>query len=105
MKTLGTRIPTLGATPSGWKPDQVRGNRHQRGYGTAWEKLREDIMRRDHGMCQPCLRSGHTTIATQVDHIVQKADGGTDDPANLQAICEPCHREKTSRESNRTGGA
>jgi 5-methylcytosine-specific restriction protein A len=38
------------------------------------------------------------TIATEVDHIVPKSQGGTDDDDNLQAICSPCHKTKTGSE-------
>ncbi len=41
-----------------WKSDAVRGNRHARGYGTAWDKIRQRILRRDSGLCQPCLQAG-----------------------------------------------
>jgi 5-methylcytosine-specific restriction protein A len=106
MKTLKPSIATLGTTSRirGWQPDSQRGSRHERGYGWEWEKLRTRILERDHGLCQPCLTKGDTTIATAVDHRLQKADGGTDDEKNLQAICDSCHREKTSRESKRGGG-
>ena len=29
--------------------------------------------------------------ATTVDHIIQRADGGTDAPVNLRSLCKPCH--------------
>ena len=35
----------------------------------------------------------------QVDHVRALADGGTDDPANLQALCGTCHAEKTMVEN------
>ena len=57
------------------------------------------MMRRDPGLCQPCLDLGRTTQATEVDHIINKAAGGTDAMENLQAICVPCHIEKTKREA------
>lgn len=88
----------------GWKADTVRGNRHQRGYGWGWEQLRVRILHRDSGLCQPCLKAKRVTIAQQVDHITPKAHGGTDDEANLQSICDPCHRDKTARERNGGGG-
>ena len=50
-------------------------------------------------MCQPCLTKGRPTQATQVDHIKPKADGGTDDLGNLQAICDDCHKRKTAEDS------
>lgn len=77
-------------------------SRHERGYGTAWDKLRKQIMRRDCGLCQVCKAHGKLTPAVAVDHIKDKALGGTDDPSNLQAICEPCHTAKTMAAQGKT---
>lgn len=66
-----------------------------RGYGSRWQKLRSVIMARDKHLCQPCLSKGRPTPATQVDHIIPKSKGGTDDSDNLRAICTPCHDAKT----------
>jgi 5-methylcytosine-specific restriction protein A len=76
-------------------------SRHERGYGWEWEKLRKQIMDRDNGLCQPCLRKGRVTAGNEVDHIKPKAKGGTDDPENLQVICGPCHLDKSARELGR----
>lgn len=73
-------------------------SRHARGYGTAWDKLRQQILKRDGYLCQPCMRQGIFTEATQVDHLKRKADGGTDDKGNLEATCKPCHDAKTAAE-------
>lgn len=78
------------------------GNRRQgttteRGYGHAWRKLRRQVLERDSYLCVPCLARGLYVEAREVDHITGKADGGTDDPGNLQSICTPCHRAKTAR--------
>ncbi|WP_334051006.1 HNH endonuclease [Burkholderia cepacia] len=81
-----------------WRPDTVRGNRHARGYGSAWERIRMRILRRDTGLCQPCLQTSRVTPATAVDHVISKARGGTDHDENLQAICRDCHAAKTARE-------
>lgn len=72
-----------------------RQSRHARGYGTAWDKVRALALQRDRHLCIPCLAGGRPTPATQVDHIMPKAKGGTDDLANLQSICTPCHEAKT----------
>ncbi len=86
---------------SGWQ--RQRGNRHERGYGSKWQVLRAEILERDEHLCQMCIKEGVLTRATHVDHIKPKSQGGTDDKANLQGLCKPCHDTKTATE--RTGGA
>lgn len=70
--------------------------------GRPWRRLREQIMRRDTYLCQTCKRSGRVKEADQVDHIVALANGGTDKPDNLEAICAECHVQKTRMDSGRT---
>lgn len=84
--------------------DSRRGSRQSRGYGAAWEALRKRILSRDKGLCQVCQASGRISIAREVDHKVPKAQGGTDDDSNLQAICTPCHKAKTAREAQAGAG-
>lgn len=86
------------ASQHGWS-DPRRGTAAERGYGTAWRKLSELKRRRD-PLCVNCERNGLVTPATCVDHIKPKSQGGTDDWANLQSLCDDCHRAKTQREAN-----
>lgn len=79
-----------------WKHTQ---SAHQRGYGQRWRKARAAVLVRDLGLCQPCFGMGRTTPAQEVDHILNKASGGTDHPDNLQAICPACHADKTAEEA------
>ena len=78
-----------------------QGSRHARGYGSEWVKTRERILIRDMYLCQPCLRNSRPTPLCvkpydhAVDHIIPKAKGGTDDDANLEAICAECHDAKS----------
>lgn len=81
--------------------DERRGSTTERGYGWKWQQLRERILQRDQYRCQACMRNGWLTAATTVDHIVEKADGGSDDPSNLQSLCKPCHDEKSKAERAR----
>lgn len=74
----------------------------QRGYGTQWQKLRKKILQRDNYLCLPCKQCDRLTAATQVDHIINKASGGTDDETNLQSICDDCHEQKTITERGDT---
>lgn len=93
------------AEATGWASGKWAGSRHERGYGYKWTRIRERVLRRDNGLCQECLRQNRVTQAEHVDHIVRKADGGSDDDANLQSLCGPCHRAKTAQEKRRRAGA
>lgn len=85
--------------PKAWASNEGL-SRHQRGYGSQWEKIRERALKRDGYLCQVCLDKGIFTQAQAVDHIKAKTDGGTDDLDNLQSICNPCHEAKTVEEAN-----
>lgn len=58
-----------------------------------WHRRRAAALQRDHHRCRLC---GAPAVA--VDHIVPHTKGGTDELANLQAVCQPCHDAKTKRE-------
>lgn len=80
--------------------DKRRGSRHERGYGTAWDRARAETLSEQGGICQPHLRRGQVVPGCRiVDHIVPKAQGGTDDKANRQTICSECHGVKSSVEA------
>lgn len=76
-----------------------RKTNHRKLTGRPWRRLREQILQRDKYLCQPCMRAGRYTEATEVDHIVGIAKGGPDDEDNLQSICFDCHQTKTACES------
>lgn len=93
-------------TDSGWCEDHARArppeqkpwgttttSAHARGYGAHWRKLRALVLARQ-PLCSSCQRRA----STQVDHIVPKAAGGTDEEHNLRGVCGDCHAAKTARE-------
>lgn len=82
----------------GWNKSQKGRTASQRGYGSAWRRLRTQILQRDSYLCQSCKAQGRYVTATDVDHILAKAHGGTDDPSNLQSLCRSCHQTKTATE-------
>lgn len=89
-------------TENGWsRNERTKGNRHKRGYGYQWEKLRQKILKRDEYLCQPSLRKGLVVVAEEVDHIIPKEHGGTDEESNLQSISKVEHRAKTAKERGR----
>lgn len=69
--------------------------------GRPWRRIREAVLKRDGFQCQPCKATGRVTLATEVDHIQAKFEGGTDQMHNLQAICGTCHQVKSNAESQR----
>jgi 5-methylcytosine-specific restriction enzyme A len=58
--------------------------------GGAWETLRRKVLARDRTCCYLCDRLG----ADQVDHLVEVADGGTNDLTNLASCHAACHDRK-----------
>lgn len=99
IATQRPRIGSLSRTTNFASAD--RASRHERGYGSAWDATRIRILKRDRYTCQIGKRKGKIHTGNVVDHIVPKAEGGTDDDSNLQTVCDPCHREKTQAEANR----
>jgi len=75
-------------------------SRHQRGYGTTWDRTRLRILQRDGYLCQckRCKEEGRVTPANEVDHVVPKAKNGGDEDSNLAAINHDCHLRKTAEE-------
>lgn len=64
--------------------------------GRPWRRLKAKIHLRDGWTCQCCSR---VTTELELDHIINVAQGGTDDESNLQSLCVECHKKKTQKES------
>lgn len=73
--------------------DRIRGGR--------LDKIRQRIGLRDLYTCRIC---GRVTAHGEVDHVVPLAIGGSNDSANLQYLCVPCHRLKSEREEKERMG-
>lgn len=58
-----------------------------------WKQIRLAVLARDNHVCQICKAAQ----ANEVDHIVPRSKGGSDDPSNLQAACDPCNRKKSDK--------
>ena len=59
-----------------------------------WPWLRRTVRDRD-GYC--CVECGNRD-RLEVDHIISRENGGTDDLDNLQTLCRKCHIIKTKRD-------
>lgn len=52
-------------------------------------------------LCRECQKHGRVAATTVADHIVPKAEGGSDDRGNYQGLCDACSRAKTALEAAR----
>jgi 5-methylcytosine-specific restriction protein A len=74
--------------------------------GRPWRRKRDAVLKRDAYQCQceDCRAEDLITLADEVDHIVPRSQGGTDDESNLRAINHDCHAKKSERERREGSG-
>jgi 5-methylcytosine-specific restriction protein A len=82
--------------------DERRGTSSERGYGAHWRKLRALVLREE-PLCRECAKIGCVVAATDVDHVIPRARGGTDERNNLQPLCASHHSQKTASQDGRWG--
>lgn len=64
------------------------------------ERQRKRILAR-WPQCGLAIPGRCTGKSTQVDHVIDAEDGGSDDDENLRGACEPCHTYKSAVNSQR----
>ena len=84
--------------------ETARGSAAKRGYGHEWQRLRR-LFLNAHPLCVDPFKDhpGQVVAASEVDHKIPKARGGTNAWDNLQALCKPCHSKKTLTVDMRKG--
>lgn len=98
LAKLGGSLPTLKSN----QPTLTTQKNYGQGRGgRPWQRLKHAVHVRDGWTCCKCQR---VTMNLECDHIVNKAQGGTDDLDNLQSLCKPCHDEKSRQESKQGKG-
>lgn len=60
------------------------------------KKVRYSVLARDGFTCRYCGARPDTGATLVVDHIIPVKDGGSNDPANLIAACQPCNAGKSA---------
>jgi hypothetical protein len=59
-----------------------------------------DVLARDNWKCCACGRTSQgEAVRLEVDHIIPRSKGGTDDLSNLQTLCRKCNGGKSNRDS------
>ena len=61
--------------------------------------IKRAIKARDRHRCKCCGQ-----VASDVDHIVARSNGGDHEFENLQALCRACHDAKTRKDAPWTAG-
>jgi 5-methylcytosine-specific restriction protein A len=72
-----------------WREVELPRQRRERERG---DKLRKQVLAEE-PTCRLCRAP-----ATEVDHAIPIAMGGTSERGNLVPLCTPCHRAKTKKE-------
>jgi len=66
--------------------------------GKAWEELRQRVLELYNWECIRLFpESCEGTMNLQVDHIIPKSRGGTDDIENLRVLCRRCNSRKKDK--------
>jgi 5-methylcytosine-specific restriction protein A len=98
LKTLKPRIAVLGIKDR--TPWQESVTTPKRISGTTLQNLRKALFEQE-PLCRECVRHDRVRAATIRDHIIPIAEGGTEDPSNIQPLCQTCSDEKTRQEASR----
>lgn len=101
LKMLKPAIPMLGQTErQAWQRSATTPKRIT---GRPLQRLRAELFAQE-PLCRACVAAGRTTAATIRDHVIPLAEGGSEDPSNIQPLCGPCSDAKTAAESARGRG-
>lgn len=95
LQTLKPRLQAIKTKPAQSTAQPAKRWGSGRG-GRPWRRLKAKIHLRDKYTCQCC---GVVTMELELDHIINVAQGGTDDESNLQSLCPECHKVKSQKES------
>jgi diadenosine tetraphosphate (Ap4A) HIT family hydrolase len=76
---------------------QAMWEHRRRGQRALSGTVRYEVLKRARGRCELCGVS-HEVKALEVDHILPRNHGGSDDLSNLQALCFTCNASKRDRD-------
>ena len=97
LKMLRQRLAPPPSAP--W----TKGHGVKRRAGRWLQEQREELFRTE-PWCRICKAEDRLSLATIRDHIKPLAEGGTDEPNNVQPLCLACSDRKTADEAKRGRG-
>lgn len=101
LTTLKPRLGTLKTTRTPML--EVKAGTTEMERGRAWMAKRQRVAAAHGYRCAAC---GLVWMAhrDQIDHIVPREQGGSNEESNLQPLCNECHALKTAAEAARRAG-
>ena len=86
-KTIPSQAPIPAIPPAECKKDEVKQTK------PVPHTLRRKIFQEAKGKCSRC----GSTHFLEIDHILPRAKGGTNEPRNLRALCRSCNQYEAMR--------
>jgi hypothetical protein len=96
-----------------WQKKYKQGNRYNPDphyQSTSWKNTRKAFratyteyegIKVPNIFCIDCYKEQKRFVeGSNLDHIVRRKDGGSDDHSNLQTLCNPHHAKKSAKEGN-----
>jgi len=71
---------------------EIRGRGYQEGDKMGYANTRAYLFARESGVCQYCGKKIEKGYRSEIHHIVQRSQGGTDKPSNLALLHDTCHQ-------------
>jgi 5-methylcytosine-specific restriction protein A len=83
------------------RPWKKRPDSPKRLSGRRLQRERERLFRNE-PLCRRCAERGIIRAATERDHIKPIAEGGSEHPENIQALCHDCNMERLAEQRGYT---
>jgi 5-methylcytosine-specific restriction protein A len=96
LTTLKPRLSTLSTARAPMLEAKAGSTQMER--GRAWMAKRERVALAHGYRCAGCSLAWRAA-QDQIDHIIPRERGGSNDESNLQPLCDACHKAKTADET------
>ena len=94
MRSMSSRCTSKGKVSAELTDETIMRSFRRPTFSTSF-RLNLFLIRK--GLCAACTQKIEAGKAWDIDHILPLAMGGTNAPENLQVLCRPCHRSKTTQ--------